>query len=101
MKTLEKIVVTRHQALVDYMKEIGLLDGTEPVYPSVRGPMIEGKHVYGALPLHLAAQAAKLTTIPMIGVPPAMRREDMTLEQVRMHAAPPVTYEVRRVGTEF
>src|SRR5690606_22052478 len=43
-KSLQKVVVTRHNALVDYMREIGLIDETTPVYPHVRGPMIEGRH---------------------------------------------------------
>lgn len=100
-ETLQKVVVTRHNALVDYMREIGLIDETTPVYPHVRGSMIEGKHVLGALPLHLMALAAKVTVVPLRNVPYHLRGQDLTLEEVRMYAGPPTTYEVRQVGTEF
>lgn len=98
---LQKIVVTRHQAIVDYMKEIGLIDDTTPVYPHARDTMVEGKHVFGVLPLHLAARAARLTTIPLLGIPHHLRGRDLTLDEVRRYAGPPTTYEVRQVGVEF
>lgn len=100
-ETLQKVVVTRHNALVAYMREIGLIDETTPVYPHVRGSMIEGKHVLGALPLHLMALAAKVTVVPLRNVPYHLRGQELTLEEVRMYAGPPTTYVVREVGTEF
>lgn len=100
-KPLQKVVVTRHNALVAYMKELGLVDETTPVYPHVRGSMIAGKHVFGALPLHLMALAAKVTVVPLRNVPHNLRGQDLSIEEVRMYAAPPVTYEVREVLTEF
>lgn len=100
-KTLQKVVVTRHNALITYMREIGLIDKTTPVFPHVRGSMIAGKHVFGALPLHLMALAAKVTVVPLRNVPHNLRGQDLSIEEVRMYAAPPVTYEVREVLTEF
>lgn len=99
-KALQKVVVTRHNALVDYMREIGLIDETTPVYQHVRASMIEGKHVLGALPLHLMAVAAKVTVIPLRNLPYHLRGQELSLEEVRMYAGPPVTYEVREVGME-
>lgn len=100
-KPLQKVVVTRHNALITYMREIGLIDKTTPVFPHVRGSMIAGKHVFGALPLHLMALAAKVTVVPLRNVPHNLRGQDLSIEEVRMYAAPPVTYEVREVLTEF
>src|SRR5690606_14436643 len=99
-KALQKVVVTRHNALVDYMREIGLIDETTPVYQHVRASMIEGKQVLGALPLHLMAVAAKVTVIPLRNLPYHLRGQELSLEEVRMYAGPPVTYEVREVGME-
>lgn len=98
---LQRVVVIRHRAMVDYMREIGLIDETTPVFPHARPMMIEGKHVFGNLPLHLMAVAAKFTTIPLRNVPHHLNRNDLTLEQVRMYAGPPTTYVVKQVGTEF
>lgn len=99
-KALQKVVVTRHNALVDYMRETGLIDETTPVYHHVRASMIAGKHVFGALPLHLMAVAAKVTVIPLRNLPYHLRGQELTIEEVRMYAGPPVTYEVREVGME-
>src|SRR5690606_29837639 len=99
-KARQKEVVTRHNAIVDYMREIGLIDETTPVYQHVRASMIEGKHVLGALPLHLMAVAAKVTVIPLRHLPYHLRGQELSLEEVRMYAGPPVTYEVREVGME-
>ena len=99
-QALPKVVVTRHNALVEYMREIGLIDETTPVYQHVRASMIEGKHVFGALPLHLMAVAAKITVIPLRNLPYHLRGQELSLEEIRMYAGPPATYEVRAVETE-
>jgi len=100
-KALPKVVVSRHNALVEYMREIGLIDETTPVYSHVRASMIEGKHVFGALPLHLMAVAAKITVIPLRNLPYHLRGQELSLEEIRMYAGPPATYEVRAVETEI
>lgn len=98
---LQKIIVSRHDALVTYMREIGLVDETIPVFPHAGELMVEGKHVYGNLPLHLAARAARLTVVPLRNVPHHLRGTDLPLEAVRVYAGEPRTYEVRQVGTEI
>jgi len=94
---MEKVIVTRHPALLSYIKELGLIDdqGTVACIMHVTDPAreIAGKHVIGVLPLHLAALATKVTEIPL-NLPPNLRGKELTLEQVRQYAQPPVTYQV-------
>jgi len=50
------IVVTRHLALVEYLREQGLIDEDTDVVAHVTDPeQIRGLHVIGPVPLHLAA----------------------------------------------
>ena len=91
------VIVTRHPALVEYLRELGKVKGDVKVISHVSDPkQIEGKHVIGVLPLHLAALAAKVTVIPLI-VPPEKRGKELTLEEVYEYAGAPRTFEVREV----
>ena len=93
---MDKIIVTRHGAMVEYLIEQGIVDSTVPIVEHASAKQIEGKHVIGFLPLHLACQAERLTEIPM-NVPLELRGRELTLEQVRELAGKPQTYQVRRV----
>jgi len=55
---------------------------------------IRGLHVIGPVPLHLAAEAESVVHIPL-DIPPELRGVELTLEQVRQFAGPPVEYTVR------
>src|SRR5690606_23800417 len=99
-KAIQKVVGTRHNAIVDYMREIGLIDETAPVDQHVRADRIEGKHVLLALPLHLMAVGAKVTVLPVRNLAYHLRAQELSLEEVRVYAGPPVTYVVREVGME-
>lgn len=93
---MEKIIITRHKALVDYLKELGLADDKTPVMDHAMPEHVRGKHVLGVLPLHLAALAVKVTEVPL-NVPYGERGKELSLEQVRDYATRPKTYEVRRI----
>jgi hypothetical protein len=90
---METVVVTRHAALVDYLKETGLCPVGTPVIEHASPEAITGKHVIGILPLSLAALAAKVTVVPL-SLPPELRGVELTIEQVRQYAGSPETYRV-------
>jgi len=94
---MKKLVVTRHPALVDYLREQGLVgDGVEVLtHASVED--VRGRHVYGVLPLFLAAEATKVTEIPL-ALTPEMRGKELDIETLRKIAGEPVTYVVTREG---
>lgn len=59
---------------------------------------VRGKHVFGVLPLHLAAEAALVTEIPL-DLRPEERGVELDLERLREVAGPAVTYRVERIET--
>lgn len=90
---MEIVVVTRHKALVEYLIERAVVELGVTVIEHATAEDIRGKHVYGVLPLHLAACAALVTEVPM-NIPADMRGRELTLDEVRRFAGPARTYAV-------
>lgn len=91
------IVITRHTALVAYLREIGLIDDTTPIIPHCSDPeQIRGKIVIGPIPLHLAAHAECIINIPL-KLDQGDRGRELSLEEVRARAGKPERYMVRRI----
>lgn len=94
---MDKIVVTRHEGLVDYLVAEGHIGPDTDVISHATPVQVQGRHVIGVLPLSLAALAASITEVPL-RVPAALRGAELTEEQVREFLAGPLTrYEVRKV----
>jgi putative CRISPR-associated protein (TIGR02620 family) len=92
------IVVTRHSALVEYLREINLIDEDTPIVPYLRDKeAVKGKVVIGPCPVHLAVHAASWVQVPL-DIPAEFRDQELTLEQVREFAKSPVEYTVREGG---
>lgn len=89
----EKVVVTRHSGLVEYLKELGYIDDNTKVIDHAKVSDVRGKHVIGVLPLYLAAYAWKVTEVPL-ALEPEDRGKDLPVERVRQIASKPVTYNV-------
>ena len=87
------IVVTRHPALVQHLREIGLIPEGCPVITHVTPDDVRNKSVIGVLPLALAALARDVTEVPM-DLPQELRGQELTIGQVRQFAGQPVTYHV-------
>ena len=88
------VVVTRHLALVEYLREEGIIDASALVTDHVsNSACISGRHVIGVLPVHLARYAACVTTIPL-DLPPDLRGKELSLEQVRQYAGRPMHYAI-------
>ena len=88
------VVITRHPALVDLLRERGLTDGTEPVIDHATPDQVRGRHVIGVLPLSLAVEAESVTEIPL-SLTPEDRGKELDLERLRQIAGSPRTYAVR------
>lgn len=92
MKTFD-LVITRHPALLTYLKEIELADETTEVETHASAEMVTGKHTCGVLPHHLSCHCKTHTEIPM-NLPPELRGVELNIDQVRQYAGEPVTYRV-------
>lgn len=79
---MKNIIITRHPALVTYLREIFPHLGTAEVLPHASPDDVRGNNVYGVLPLHLAAEAYTVTEI-CLDIPPELRGHELTLEQVK------------------
>ncbi len=94
---MEKLVVTRHWALIEYLRKHKLIEEDTPHISFARNEQaVKGKHVFGVLPYWLAAAAEKITEV-QIRVPPDKKGKELTLEDLERYALKPVTYVVRRV----
>jgi putative CRISPR-associated protein (TIGR02620 family) len=91
----DTIIVTRHKALVQYLIETGMATAETPIITHVNAEDVDGRHVIGVLPLHLAAKAATVTEIPL-DIPAELRGKELNLEQVRQFAGDPVKYSVQK-----
>lgn len=92
----DAVVVTRHPALVALLVEKGLVPEGTPVIDHATPEDVAGKHVYGVLPLSLAAKAALVTEIPL-KLTLEQRGKELTLDELRQCAGTPTTYRVEEV----
>lgn len=94
---MNTIIVTRHPTLVQHLIETGVAPKGAKVIEHATNEDVEGKHVIGVLPIDKAALAARYTNVA-VHVPAELRGQELTIEQVRQYAQPPITYEVRIVN---
>lgn len=92
-----EIIVTRHLALVELLAEMGLVGPDTPVITHATAEDVLGKHVFGVLPLHLAALADLVTEVTL-NIPAEMRGVELTLEQLRAMFVGVATYKVEVVA---
>jgi len=93
---MKTIIVTRHPALAEYLRRHGYTEGAPEVREHVTAEEVRGCHVIGVLPLHLAAEAASVTEVPL-ALTPDMRGRELTLEELERVAGRPRRYVVRVV----
>jgi len=91
---MSTIIVTRHPALVEVLREDFRIDG--PVIAHATADDVRGKRVVGVLPLHLAAAAESVTEVTL-NLPPELRGKELTTDQVRQHLVGLSTYRVEEV----
>ena len=90
------VVITRHPALVEYLREQGIVSGDVEVISHASPDAVQGKHVVGVLPHSLSCLCASFTEIPL-RLPLEMRGKELTIEDLRKYAGSPVTYIVRKL----
>jgi putative CRISPR-associated protein (TIGR02620 family) len=99
---MSTIVVTRHQALVEYLREQDVITDDIEVKTQATADDVRGKHVIGALPYHLAAEAASITVVELnipldIIVAISLQGMELSLEQVHEYAGNVRTYVVQMI----
>lgn len=90
------LIVTRHQALVEFLREELGIEGE--VVPHATAEQVRNRRVVGVLPLHLAALTESVTSVDL-DVPAELRGKELTLEQVKACYKGIETYVVRDVYT--
>ena len=96
MKRLIDLVVTSHPGLVEYLRELGMVETGVEIISHATPEAVTGKNVCGVLPHNLSCLCETFTEVPL-SLPAEMRGKELTLEQVRLYAGKPVTYTVRVV----
>ena len=91
-----EIVVTRHAALIDYLKEKGIINEKTEVISHASPDAIRGKNVLGVLPHSLSCMTATFSEIPM-NLPAELRGKELSLEDMRKYAGDLVTYVVTKM----
>jgi len=94
---MKQLVVTRHPALLEYLKVNGYVVKDVEHLNHATVEDVEGKHVFGILPLWLACKCAKLTEV-QLRLPPEKRGKELSLKDIEFHAIKqPKTYIIREV----
>ncbi len=91
----EAIVVTRHPALVEFLREQGIIGEDVKVLTHASPEDVRGRVVFGVLPLWLAAEAEAVVEISL-DIPPELRGKELSLEQVREFFRGVCRYKVLR-----
>ena len=74
-----RVIVTRHRGLVEWLRRKGI-EGE--VIAHANADDVIGKDVIGNLPLHLASLALSVTVVDMPNLPPELRGQDLSPEQM-------------------
>jgi putative CRISPR-associated protein (TIGR02620 family) len=88
----DALIVTRHPAMVTFLREYCGITGT--VIAHATATDVAGRHVVGTLPLHLAALAASITEVTL-HLPAELRGQELTVEQLDEYSESLRTFVVR------
>lgn len=89
-----KVLVTRHEALVEYFKELGIK--FDKVISHATEEDVCGNDVYGVLPLRLASFTNTVTSIDM-NIPAEMRGKELSLTDIEAYFTGMSTYQVKKI----
>lgn len=90
------LIVTRHESLVAYAMEIGLVDETAEVITHATADNVRGRDVIGVLPHSLSCLTNSFCEIPL-SIPAELRGKELSIEQMRQYSGKPVIYKVQLV----
>lgn len=92
-------IVTRHRSLVDWLAQRGI---TGEVIAQATPEDVRNQHIYGVLPLWLAAEAESVTEVSMPNITLEQRKRnaagDMSIEEMDAAGAHMVTYKVKKLS---
>ena len=88
------LIVTRHPAMKAFLIEEGVAVADTPCVPHAWPADVQGRHVAGVLPLHLAALCASVTTVEL-ALPLELRGRELSLEDMRRYCKGLRTYRVQ------
>jgi len=94
MMTSDIVIVTKHQALIDWLAGKGIVG---EVYPRVERHEVKGKRVFGSIPLYLAAEALEYNTVVIPRIRDAMDPQNVTLEEMNELKAYITTFHIEQV----
>lgn len=93
---MENIIVTTHNGLVEWLRRRGVQGA---VFTRVKHSDIRGKHVFGSLPIYLAAEAACYTiiTIPHFSSRSYDAHADITADEMTAMGARMESFTVQKI----
>lgn len=89
-----KVLVTRHEALIEYFSNMGITFDKVITHATVED--VTGNDIYGVLPLHLASLANTVTTVDM-DLPAEMRGKELSLSDIETYFTGMSTYQVKKI----
>ncbi len=100
-KKEDVVIISRHDAFVEFLKMKGILHGDEQVISHVSNPdVIDGKVVItSGLPMHLAAKARCVIVVSM-NIPPEMRGKEMSVDDMEKFFVGIDAFKVERINTD-
>lgn len=90
---INPVIVSRHPAAIEFIREEAGLPEDTPVIEQATAADVEGKDVYGNIPLHLAALAATVHVVEFKDPP---RGAEYTVDDMRAAGATLRAYTVVR-----
>ena len=94
---MQTVIITRHTSFTDHLRAIGLIDDQAQIIPHADADSLRGKRVItSGLPLHLAALATEVVTVPL-HLPAELRGVELTQSQIADHAGDPATFRVQQI----
>jgi len=94
----EYVIVTRHNALVQLLQQLGLIKENVKIIQHVHDPKeIENKIVIGTLPLSLASKAREIWSVDLV-LRPEDRGRELTLEELKERFKGIRRYRVEDLG---
>ena len=92
----DKIIVTRYPQLAEHLKQTGVVPEDTPVLGRVRPEDVDGRHVFGTVPMWLASFADRVTEYVMVSA--TVDLASVRPEDVGRYLRTPITYRVERLG---
>jgi len=88
---MDNVIVSRHVGAVEWLRQRGI---TGRVIEHATAEDVRGRVVYGTLPLHLAAEAARVVAIDLPRLRPEQRGKDLSPAEMDAAGARLIAYKV-------